>query len=272
MEQSTTFQSGAAVGNGQSLGVALVTGGRRGIGRAICGQLAGKGFDVAFIDHIDDEGIQETTRLIESFGRKSLFFRSDLALLDQHEKLVSDTIQALGQITCLVNNAGVQVSVRGDLLFTDAAEFDRLMSINLRGTFFLTQAVAKAMIADRDPAANRSIITVTSANAHLVSPEKGAYCVSKAGLSMAMQNYALRLAGDGIRVFEIRPGLIETDMTADVREHYTPAIENGVICAMRRWGTPDDIAKAIGTLAAGDLPFSTGDIYNIGGGMQIPRL
>jgi NAD(P)-dependent dehydrogenase (short-subunit alcohol dehydrogenase family) len=254
------------------LGVALVTGGRRGIGQAVCGELAAKGFDVAFLDRTQDSKVGETVALIESFNRKALFVAADISKSELHTKIVDEIVAEMGPISCLVNNAGVQVSVRGDILDVDEKEFDRLIGVNLRGTFFLTKAVARSMIKFSGTQDNRSIITVTSANAHLVSPEKGVYCVSKSGLSMAMQAFALRLADEGIRVHEVRPGLIATDMTSDARDRYTPAIESGEICAMKRWGTPADIAKAIGTLAVGGMPFSTGDIYNIGGGMHIPRL
>ncbi len=249
--------------------VALVTGGRRGIGRAVTAELAARGFDVAVIDHVED-GASETLALVEAAGRRGLFQTLDVSQTENHAAVLDHIAQEMGPLSCLVNNAGVMVSVRGDLLDVDEAEFDRLIGINLRGTFFLTQAVARRMLTQ--PGTDRSIITITSANAHLVSPEKGVYCVSKAGLSMAMQTFALRLAADGIRVHEIRPGLITTDMTAEVNDQYTPGIESGALCALRRWGKPSDIAQAIGTLASGGMPYSTGDIYNIGGGMHIPRL
>ncbi len=253
-------------------GVALVTGARRGIGRAICAELARRGFDIAFTDIVEDEGVAKTNALVKDAGRRSMFVQHDISRTDQHAALVGQITEELGNISCLVNNAGVQVSFRGDLLDVDPTEFDHIIGVNLRGTFFLTQAVAKSMLACADTTVSPSIVTITSSNAYLVSPEKSVYCASKAGLSMAMQTFALRLAEAGIRVFEVRPGLIETDMTADVREHYSAAISNGSICAMRRWGQPDDIARVIGTLASGDMPYSTGDIYNVGGGMHIPRL
>ncbi|MAQ45487.1 3-ketoacyl-ACP reductase [Limimaricola cinnabarinus] len=253
-------------------GVALVTGGRRGIGRAICIDLARRGFDIAFLDLEHDDDARQTQAIVEDQGGKAMFVVADIAKTDSMPALVDEVVSHLGPITCLVNNAGVQVSVRGDLLDVDEAEFDRLVNVNLRGTFFVTRAVARHMLAAETPAAHRSIITITSANAGLVSPEKGAYCISKAGLSMAVQNFAMRLAASGIRVHEIRPGLIETDMTAEVRAAYSPRIEDGSICPVRRWGKPDDIAGAIGALASGLIPYSTGDIFHIGGGMQIASL
>lgn len=259
---------------GNGLGVALVTGGRRGIGRAICLELAHRGYDIAFVDWVEDHHVERTLSILASTGRKAAYFPLDIAKVDRHDEIVNTVWEQLGPITCLVNNAGIQVSVRGDMLEVDEAELDRLLSVNLRGTFFLTQLVAKKMVevAASAPDVVRSIITITSANAHLVSPEKAAYCISKAALSMAMQAYAVRLAEHGVRVYEIRPGLIETDMTAEVYDRYSPGMLDGSLCALRRWGKPDDIAGAIATLATGAMPYSTGDIYNIGGGMQIPRL
>jgi len=254
------------------LGAALVTGGRLGIGRAICLELARRGFDIGFVDRVEDDNVAETLSLIAGTGRRGHFMPLDIAAIDDHAAIVTEMADELGSLNCLVNNAGVQVSVRGDMMDIDRYEFDRLVGVNLRGTFFLTQAIARQMLAVEAPGVERSIITITSANAHLVSPEKAAYCISKAALSMAVQNYALRLAEAGIRVHEVRPGLIKTDMTADVYDRYSPGMLNGDLCALRRWGEPSDIALAIGTLATGAMPYSTGDIYNVGGGLQMPRL
>ncbi|MBO6640393.1 MAG: 3-ketoacyl-ACP reductase [Roseitalea sp.] len=253
-------------------GAAIVTGGRRGIGRAISASLAAKGFDIALVDIVDDSEVQETMRLVEGHGQRTEFYQLDIGAVDRHSELVQSISSSFGPISCLVNNAGIQVSVRGDLLDVSEASFDDLININLKGTFFLTQSVAREMIKHPSAQIERSIITITSANASLVSPEKGPYCVSKAGLSMATQQFAIRLAHEGIRVHEIRPGLISTDMTSDVKDRYTADVEGGVLCPMRRWGQPEDIAAGVATLAVGDMPFSTGDIYNIGGGMQIQRL
>jgi NAD(P)-dependent dehydrogenase (short-subunit alcohol dehydrogenase family) len=254
-----------------TLGVALVTGGRRGIGRAACLELARRGFDIAFVDIEEDGDTRKTQSMVEALGRRVRFRAADIACTRSTAAAIDGFVKELGAITCLVNNAGVQVAVRGDPLDTDEAEFDRLVGVNLRGTFFVTQLVARHMLATA-PEHPRSIITITSANAALVSPEKGAYCISKAGLSMAMQVFALRLAEAGIRVHEIRPGLIETAMTTDVLQQYSARIEDGSICALRRWGQPEDVAGAIGALATGAIPYSTGDVYHIGGGMQIGRL
>ncbi|MCA1494114.1 3-ketoacyl-ACP reductase [Sinorhizobium alkalisoli] len=253
-------------------GVAVVTGGRRGIGQAICVELASAGFDIAVVDLRDDETAQEAVKLVEEQGQRALLLQLDISQTSDYASFLDKVETGLGPVNCLINNAGIQVPERGDLLEVSEESFDRLIDVNLRGTFFLTQAVAKRMVAREGAPDNRSIVFITSANAHLVSPEKGPYCISKAGLSMASQQYALRLAEHGIGVYEIRPGLIMTDMTADVFERYSPQIESGAICAIRRWGQPQDIARGIATLVTGGMPFSTGDVYNIGGGMQIPRL
>lgn len=259
-------------GRPDALGVALVTGGRRGIGRATCLELARRGFDIAFVDLEEDDDARMTQSMVSETGRRVRFMAADIGCTRSVTEAIDQFVRELGAITCLVNNAGVQVAVRGDPLDTDEAEFDRLIDTNLRGTYFVTQFVARHMLSAAAPERPRSIITVTSANAALVSPEKAAYCISKAGLSMAMQIFALRLAEAGIRVHEIRPGLIATAMTADVVQQYSPRIDDGSICALRRWGQPEDIAGAIGALATGAIPYSTGDVYHIGGGMQISRL
>ncbi|MGV0819482.1 3-ketoacyl-ACP reductase [Martelella sp. AMO21009] len=253
-------------------GTAVVTGGRRGIGRAISLALAERGFDVAIIDIIEDRDAEIAIDAIAKQGKAASFHKCDISQVGAHDRLLDDIERTHGPLGCLVNNAGIQVAVRGDLLQVTEDSFDRLVSINLKGTFFLSIAVARRMLASKEPIQERSIITITSANAELVSPEKGPYCISKAGLSMANQQLAVRMAGEGVRVHEIRPGLIATDMTKDVREAYAEAVSSGRVCPMARWGEPEDIARGVATLACGDIPFSTGDIYNIGGGMQIPRL
>lgn len=262
----------AAAAKEMRRGLAIVTGGRRGIGRAICRELAVAGFDIAIVDIVDDESVRETLEIVRSSGRLAGFYQRDIAETAGNGQLISSMESDLGEVVCLVNNAGVQVSVRGDLLDVTEEAFDRLIGINLRGTFFFTQAVARAMVSRPQPLAERSIVTITSANAGLVSPEKGPYCISKAGLSMASQQFAIRMADAGVRVHEIRPGLIETDMTVDVYDKYSAQVEAGQLSVIRRWGQPEDIARGVATLATGGMPFRTGDIYHIGGGMQLHRL
>lgn len=251
--------------------VALVTGARRGIGRAIAYALADARFDVAICDVHDGQDAEETLEGIAGRGGRGVFVQQDIADLERHAALVDRVYATFGRLDCLVNNAGVQIGVRGDILEAGVEDFDRLIGINLRGTFFLTQEVARRMLADDPRREGRSIVTITSANAVMVSPEKSFYCLSKSALSMAVQMFAVRLAPHGIACFEIRPGLIKTDMTADVRQHYGAKIEDG-LTPIRRWGEPSEIARAVMSLATGALPFSTGHAINIDGGLLLPRL
>jgi NAD(P)-dependent dehydrogenase (short-subunit alcohol dehydrogenase family) len=251
--------------------VALVTGARRGIGRAIACHLADAGFDLVVNDIVDDETTADTLRELAARGAGVEFVRSDLADIAAHAALVDTAYRRFGRFDVLVNNAGMQVRRRGDLLDVTPERFDELLGINLRGTFFLTQEAARRMLADPPPASVRTIVLVTSSNAHLVSVEKGEYCISKSALSMAAKLFALRLAEAEIPVFEIRPGLIRTDMTLEVRDKYGEQIARG-LSPMRRWGEPDDIGRAVETLVSGRLPFATGLAIDIDGGLIIPRL
>lgn len=247
---------------------AIVTGGLRGIGRAVAETLAAGGFDIMVSD-IRDEGEAELRQVVEARGARFALTVSDVAALDSHSGLVSATIDAFGRIDCLVNNAGIGAPSRGDLLDLSPENFDKVLGVNLRGAVFLTQAVAKAMLA-APFLGPRSIIAVTSVSAEMASPDRAEYCVSKAGLSMWTKNLALRLAESGIGVFEVRPGIISTDMTAAVKEKYDRLIAEGLVPAAR-WGTPQDVAETVAALAAGRLPFSTGSIIHCDGGLAVPR-
>jgi len=251
--------------------VALVTGARRGIGRAIACHLADAGFDLIVSDIVEDEAAADTLRALADRGAGVEFVRSDLADLASHAALVDTAYRRFGRFDVLVNNAGMQVRKRGDLLDVTPERFDELLGINLRGTFFLTQEAARRMLADAPSAGARAIVLITSANAHLVSVEKGEYCVSKSALSMAAKLFAVRLAETGIPVFEIRPGLIRTDMTREVRDKYGEQIARG-LSPVRRWGEPEDIGRAVATLVSDGLPFATGLTIDIDGGLIIPRL
>ena len=252
-------------------GAAIVTGGRRGIGAAIAAALARAGFSVAICDLIRDAAAERTLDSIAAAGGKTLFLTADIADTDCHQSIIEQTSAAFGPITCLVNNAGTQVSVRGDMLAAPIADFDRVIGVNLRGTFFLTQAVGRHMAEAPKTAAPRSVIVISSANAHMVSPEKAIYCLSKSALSMLSKLYAARLAEFGIDVFEIQPGLIKTDMNAAVHDSYGAAIEAGMSLT-RRWGLPEDVAAVAAALATGQLPFITGTTLPVGGGLHVHRL
>lgn len=250
---------------------AIVTGGRRGIGRAICYELAQAGFDVLVNDLVADAALDETLAGLHERGARAESFVGDISDTALHADLAGAAYRAFGRLDALINNAGIQVRKRGDLLEVTPERFDESIGVNLRGTFFLTQHVARRMLADGSPTEGRSIVIISSSNAALVSPEKGEYCVSKAGLSMTAKLFAVRLAEAGIGVFEIRPGLIRTDMTAEVRDKYGALIEQG-ISPIRRWGEPEDVARAITTLVCGRIPFTTGLAVDIDGGLLIPRL
>jgi NAD(P)-dependent dehydrogenase (short-subunit alcohol dehydrogenase family) len=249
--------------------LALVTGARRGIGASIAIELAGRGFDLALID-IDDDGAHETMAAAESHGARARFYQHDLADSAAHRALVERIVSDCGPIACLVNNAGVSVEQRGDLLELNEQSYDRVVDINMRGTFFFTQAVARRMAAHAGDHA-RSIVTVSSVSAELASTERGEYCMSKAGLGMLTRLFALRLAPLAIGVFEVRPGIIRTPMTEGVAARYDERIADGVV-PMRRWGVPQDVASAVAALASGQMAFATGSVLNIDGALSVPRL
>ncbi|WP_431281845.1 3-ketoacyl-ACP reductase [Humitalea sp. 24SJ18S-53] len=253
--------------------VALVTGGRRGIGRGICLALAAEGFDVVVADLGRDADADETMAAIMALGRRAAWLTADIADVDGHAGIAAAAFGAFGTLDCLVNNAGVQVAVRGDLLDTSAESFDRLMGVNLRGTFFLTQAIARRMLAEErgDDATPRSIVTITSANAFIPAPDRAEYCFSKSALSMMVKVLALRLAPHGIAAHEVRPGIIRTAMTAPAASAHGARIASGVVPA-RRWGEPEDVGRVVATLAAGRMPFSTGDAFHVDGGLHLPSI
>jgi NAD(P)-dependent dehydrogenase (short-subunit alcohol dehydrogenase family) len=248
---------------------AIVTGGARGIGLACAEALADAGFDILVADLAEGaaEGLAEK---IAERGAKFAYAQCDIANLAGHAKLVEAATDAFGRIDCLVNNAGVGAVVRGDLLELKPENFDRALNVNLRGTVFLSQAVAKAMLATPAVSA-RSIITITSVSAAMASPERADYCISKAGLSMWVKNLALRLAAENVGVFEVRPGIIRTDMTAGVSAKYDALIDGGLVPA-KRWGEAGDIGAVVAALASGKFGFSTGSVIDVDGALSVPRL
>jgi NAD(P)-dependent dehydrogenase (short-subunit alcohol dehydrogenase family) len=261
-----------------SQGVALVTGASRGIGRGIALQLAEAGFDiVAAATKADPEnrttGLYAIKDEVEALGRRCLPIAGDIANLADHAPMIDAALEAFGAIDVLVNNAGVAPLERLDLLVTTPSSFDRLMNINLRGPFFFSQRIANHMIAQREQQRPQApcIIFVTSISADTASPNRAEYCVSKAGLSMAAQNFAVRLAQFGISVYELRPGIVATDMTNAVTEKYDTLIEAGLLLESR-WGTPTDIGKAVAAIASGAIPYATGGIFTLDGGFGVKRL
>lgn len=241
-------------------GAALVTGGARGIGRAIATALSGAGFAVAVADRepVDDDP-------------GSLRLRADVADIDGHAALLREVEAALGPLACLVNNAGVTSLVRGDPLDLTPESFDRSVAVNLRGTFFLTQAVARRLLAGEAGGTTRSIVTISSANAEIVGLNRADYCMTKSALSMMSKVFAARLAAAGIVVAEIQPGIIRTEMTAPATEKYDAYIAGGGV-PMARWGTPEDVAAAVVAVATGALPYWTGDALRVGGGLHLHRV
>ena len=252
--------------------VALVTGGRRGIGAAIAVELAATGCDVAYTD-LQPAAADDPVRAgIEAAGGRALYVESDLADLSGHGPLIEQVAGWGGGLDVLVNNAGIGTPRRGDLLSLTPEDFDLVMGVNLRGTVFLSQRAAAWMAAHpRRDGFRRSIVTIGSVNAEMASPERGAYCVSKAGLAMATKLLALRLADEGISVFEVRPGIIRTDMTTAVADRYDRMIADGV-SPLRRWGEPADVARAAAALVRGDFAFATGSVVHVDGGLAIQRL
>lgn len=250
--------------------VALVTGGRRGIGRGIVWRLADQGFDIVINDLCDDDAMRETIEGVEARGRKWAIALGDIAALDQQDDLAKRAWQAFGRVDTLVNNAGVSVLSRGDLLDVSVESYDRNLDINLRGPFFLTQRIARRMMNMPDPEHYRSIVCISSTSAETVSINRGEYCISKAGVSMMVRLFATRLAAHGIAVHEIRPGIVRTDMTAVSAANFDERIRDG-LTPIRRWGTPDDIGSAVAALAVGTFSFSTGSAFELDGGMHINR-
>ncbi len=248
--------------------VALVTGGRRGIGLGIAEALAADGLDVA-ITGTAGEGAEAVARGA-SHGARCVYLPSDVSDVGAHGRLLDAVEASLGPVDVLVSNAGIAPPKRLDLLETTPESFDAVLGVNLRGAFFLAQAVANRMLA-APREVPRSLVFVTSCSARMVSLNRMEYCVSKAGLAMAVKGFAARLADSGIGVFEVRPGIVRTDMTAGVAARYDGLIGSGLVPA-RRWGEPSDVAAVVRALAAGGMGFATGSVIDVDGGLGISRL
>jgi NAD(P)-dependent dehydrogenase (short-subunit alcohol dehydrogenase family) len=253
----------------QATPLALVTGGQQGIGLGIARTLAAAGWRLALVAEVSPSADPVQAALAE-LGARARYFRHDLANVGGIPVLLDTIERAMGPISALVQNAGVAARVRGDMLEIRPENFDWIMGINLRGAFFLAQAVARAML-DARADHYRSITFITSVSAQMASPERADYCISKAAAAMAAQTLALRLAPHGIGVFELRPGIIETGMTAGVKDKYTTRIEGGLVPA-GRWGQPEDIGRAVLPLVTGQMSFATGAVIPVDGGLSIERL
>lgn len=267
--------------------VALVTGGSRGIGFGIAEKLAAEQWNVVINGVREEAAVAEPLARLRGLGVRVGYARGDVGSAAGRADILAATRAFCASLTpaavpgplagtsafLLVNNAGVAPKVRADLLETSEESYDTVMNTNLRGVFFLTQALARDMVAAKqaDPAWSGGIVNITSISATVVSINRGEYCIAKAGLSMLSQLFATRLGAVGLPVYEVRPGVIKTDMTAGVTEKYDKLIAGG-LNVQPRWGLPEDIGRAVAGLARGDFPFSTGQVIMVDGGLTIPRL
>ncbi len=253
--------------------VAFVTGGSRGIGLGIAQHLAQNGFNLAINGVRSEESVEEVLEFLRILGAEVIYCQGDIASKEARTQMLGKIKTHFGRLDVLVNNAGVAPKERNDILAATEESFDYVISTNLKGTYFLTQAAANWMIEQKsnDSDFTASIITVSSISATVASVNRGEYCVSKAGLGMMTQLFAARLGEFNIPVYEVRPGVIKTDMTEGVTAKYDKLIADG-LTVQNRWGFPDDIGKAVAAIAKGDFPYSTGQVFMIDGGLTIARL
>jgi 3-oxoacyl-[acyl-carrier protein] reductase len=252
---------------------ALVTGGARGIGLGIARRLAQDGFAIAVSGRRPARDVQQALSQIKEYCDNAMYIQADVADGATRARLVLEIEERYGRLDVLVNNAGIAPHVRADILEAREEHFDEVMATNLKGPYFLTQAVAAWMVRQRENvgAAHRAIINIGSVSATVASVNRGEYCLSKAGIAMATRLWAVRLAEFGIGVYEVRPGIIESEMTAGVRPKYDALIEGGLLVE-KRWGKADDVASAVSVLARGELPYATGALIVVDGGLTLPRL
>lgn len=252
--------------------VAAVTGGGRGIGLGISTSLAKEGFDLALCGQRDEKDV-ESLEGLRKLGVQVLYVKADVADARRREAFLAAVKERFGRLDVLVNNAGIAPKVRADILDAGEESFDELIKVNLRGPYFLTQKAAQWMIVQKqdDPSRIQSVINITSISATVASVNRGDYCLAKAALGMSTRLWSVRLAEFGIPVYEVRPGVIKTDMTAGVTGKYDALIANGLV-PQNRWGYPEDVGKAVAMLARGDLPYSTGQVLMVDGGLTLSRL
>jgi NAD(P)-dependent dehydrogenase (short-subunit alcohol dehydrogenase family) len=253
--------------------VAVVTGGSRGIGLGIAEALVKEGFDLAINGVRDESAVTEILDALRAFGGKVIYCQGDIGNTDHRSGMGEKIKKEYGRLNVLVNNAGVAPKERKDILEASEESFEYVLKINLQGPYFLTQAVANWMIGqkEKDAAFKGCIINISSMSATVASVNRGEYCISKAGVGMASLLFASRLGEFDIPVYEVRPGVIATDMTSGVQEKYDRLIEGG-LTVQKRWGTPEDIGKAVAALSRGDFPYSTGSVIMVDGGLTVPRL
>lgn len=253
--------------------VALITGGSRGIGLGIAHSLANAGFDLAINGIRPQDSVTETLTQLSQTGSQVIYCQGDIGKKEDRDRMLAQVRESFGRLNVLVNNAGVAPRERKDLLEASEDSYDWVMNINLKGPYFLTQAAANWMVEQKqsDPDFSASIINISSISATIASVNRGEYCISKAAMSMMTQLYATRLGSIGIPVYEVRPGIIMTDMTAGVQEKYDRLIADG-LTIQPRWGYPEDVGKAVVALASGQFPYSTGQVIMVDGGLTQPRL
>jgi 3-oxoacyl-[acyl-carrier protein] reductase len=253
--------------------VVLVTGGGRGIGLGISKCLASDGCDLVTCGTRTEDQVTEEMDALRALGARVLYCRADVASREDRDRLLSEINARFGRLNVLVNNAGVAPRVRADILEATEESYERVMRINLQGPYFLTQAVARWMIQQqrRSEHFEGCIVNISSVSATVASPSRGEYCISKAGISMATRLWAVRLGEYGIPVYEVRPGVIKTDMTRAVQTQYDQLIDEGLLVEPR-WGLPEDVGRAVATLVRGDLPYATGQVVIVDGGMTLQRL
>ena len=253
--------------------IALVTGAARGIGFEIAAILARENFDLVIADIQDEQKVSENMALLRKSGADVLYCRCDISNPSDRTKMIDEIKNKFGKLNVLVNNAGVAPSVRADILEAGEESYERVMKINLQGPYFLTQAVASWMVEQRkaDEHYSGCIINISSISSTVASVGRGEYCISKAGISMMTKLWAVRMAEFNIPVYEIRPGIIMTDMTVTVKDKYDKLIAEGILL-QKRWGLPEDIAKVAAMMARGDIAYSTGQVVMVDGGFSVERL
>lgn len=253
--------------------VALVTGGSRGIGLGIARQLASEGCDLAVNGVRPAEAVTEVVTELKQTGRDVIYCQADIGKIQDRAHMLAQIQAHYGRLDVLVNNAGVAPKERRDLLESTEESFDFVVGTNLKGTYFLTQATANLMIAQKkaDTQCQPCIVNITSVSVDMASVNRGEYCVAKAGLGMATRLFAARLGEFNIPVYEVRPGITQTDMTAGVQEKYDRLLAEG-IAIQPRWGLPEDVGRAVASLVRGDFAYSSGQVFHVDGGLTVPRL
>ena len=253
--------------------VALITGGSRGIGFGIASELAQNNFDLAINGTRSAGLVEDALKELKEYGIDVIYCQGDIASSSDRTEILSRVKDHYGRLHVLVNNAGVAPKDRKDILDATEESFDDVIDVNLKGPYFLAQKTANWMIEQKNINSEFKgcIINISSISATVASVNRGEYCISKAGLSMATQLFATRLGEFNIPVFEVRPGIIQTDMTYGVKEKYDKLIEGG-LCVQKRWGEPQDVGKVVASLAKGDFMYSTGQVIMVDGGLTIPRL